>query len=109
MITRTVGRILRGKATPFQLFTACVLGAMLGFLPGADDEINRELQAQNDAWLGRKGGLLYVVSAADGRKLAEYKLNSFPVFDGMSAAEGGLYLSQIDGSLVKFRATAERK
>jgi uncharacterized protein (TIGR03546 family) len=34
MITRTVGRILRGKATPFQLFTACVLGAMLGFLPG---------------------------------------------------------------------------
>jgi uncharacterized protein (TIGR03546 family) len=34
MITRTVGRILRGKATPFQLFTACVLGAMLGFMPG---------------------------------------------------------------------------
>jgi uncharacterized protein (TIGR03546 family) len=34
MITRTVGRILRGKATPFQLFTACVLGAMLGFIPG---------------------------------------------------------------------------
>jgi uncharacterized protein (TIGR03546 family) len=34
MITRTVGRILRGKATPFQLFTACVLGAILGFIPG---------------------------------------------------------------------------
>jgi uncharacterized protein (TIGR03546 family) len=34
MITRTVGRILRGTATPFQLFTACVLGAMLGFIPG---------------------------------------------------------------------------
>jgi uncharacterized protein (TIGR03546 family) len=34
MITRTVGRILRGKATPFQLFTACVLGTMLGFMPG---------------------------------------------------------------------------
>ncbi len=34
MITRTVGRILRGKATPFQLFTACVLGAVLGFMPG---------------------------------------------------------------------------
>jgi uncharacterized protein (TIGR03546 family) len=34
MFTRTIGRIVRGKATPFQLFTACVLGAMLGFMPG---------------------------------------------------------------------------
>ena len=34
MITRTIGRVLRGKATTFQLFTACVLGAMLGFMPG---------------------------------------------------------------------------
>jgi hypothetical protein len=75
---------------------------MLGYLPGADDEINRELQAQDEAWLGRKGGLLWVVSAEDGRKLAEYKLESFPVFDGMSAAAGGLYLSLIDGRVVKF-------
>jgi len=75
---------------------------MLGYLPGADDEINRELQAQNDAWLGRKGGLLWVVSAKDGGQLAEYKLDSFPAFDGMSAAAGDLYLSMIDGSVVKF-------
>jgi uncharacterized protein (TIGR03546 family) len=34
MITRTFGRILRGKATPFQLFSACVLGSVLGFMPG---------------------------------------------------------------------------
>lgn len=34
MITRMFGRIVRGKATPFQLFTACVLGAWLGFMPG---------------------------------------------------------------------------
>jgi len=31
---RTIGKLLRGKATPFQLFSACVLGAMLGFMPG---------------------------------------------------------------------------
>jgi outer membrane protein assembly factor BamB len=82
---------------------------MLGFLPGVDDAINRELRAQNDAWLGKKGGLLYVVSAADGRTLAQYKLNSFPVFDGMSAARGGLYLSLIDGSVVKYGSTNGRK
>ena len=34
MITRQLGSILRGKATPFQLVAACVLGAMIGFAPG---------------------------------------------------------------------------
>ena len=34
MITRTLGKIVRGTATPFQLFTACALAAMLGFMPG---------------------------------------------------------------------------
>lgn len=34
LITRRIGYILRGKATPFQLFTGCLLGAILGFLPG---------------------------------------------------------------------------
>ena len=33
-MVRTIGKLLRGKATPFQLFSACVLGAMLGFMPG---------------------------------------------------------------------------
>ena len=34
MFTRQFGKILRGKATPFQLVAACVLGALLGFAPG---------------------------------------------------------------------------
>lgn len=34
LITRKIGAILRGKATPFQLAAGCVLGALLGFLPG---------------------------------------------------------------------------
>ncbi len=75
---------------------------MLGYLPRASDEINRQLAAQNEAWLGNKGGLLYAVSADDGQTLSEYKLDSFPVFDGMSAARGELYLSLIDGSVVKY-------
>lgn len=33
MITRKLGALLRGKATPFQIVAACVLGAMLGFAP----------------------------------------------------------------------------
>jgi uncharacterized protein (TIGR03546 family) len=34
IITRKIGAILRGKATPFQLAAGCALGAALGFVPG---------------------------------------------------------------------------
>lgn len=34
MITRKIGSIVRGKATPFQIGAACVLGSMIGFAPG---------------------------------------------------------------------------
>lgn len=34
MITRKIGKLLRGDATPFQLFSACILAAVLGFMPG---------------------------------------------------------------------------
>lgn len=34
MITRKIGKLLRGKATPFQIILAAVLGSMIGFIPG---------------------------------------------------------------------------
>lgn len=34
MITRTFGKLFRGTATPFQMISACVLAAALGFMPG---------------------------------------------------------------------------
>jgi len=75
---------------------------MLGYLPGADDEINRQLQAQEKAWRGKHGSLLWVVSAQDGQKLAEYKFDSVPISDGMSLAEGKVFISLIDGSVICF-------
>lgn len=33
LITRKIGSLVRGKATPFQIVAACVLGALLGFAP----------------------------------------------------------------------------
>jgi uncharacterized protein (DUF2062 family) len=33
-LTRKIGKILRGNPTPFQLIMACVLGTLLGFVPG---------------------------------------------------------------------------
>jgi len=47
-----------------------------------------------------RGGLLWVVAASGGKKLAECKLESPPVFDGMVAARGRLYLALTSGRLI---------
>jgi len=75
---------------------------MLGYLPGADDEINRQLKAQDEAWRGKRGGILWAVSVENGRKLAQYKLDTIPVFDGMAAAQGRLFLSLANGHVACF-------
>ena len=54
------------------------------------------------AFEGRRGARLWVVSAADGQKLAEYPLGSLPAFDGLIAAEGRLYLATDDGRMFCF-------
>ncbi|MCP4257196.1 MAG: PQQ-binding-like beta-propeller repeat protein [Planctomycetes bacterium] len=67
---------------------------------GADDDINRQMRRQEQAWRGKKGVLLWVVSADTGTKLSEYKIPAIPVWDGMIAAEGRLYLSLKDGTVL---------
>ena len=52
------------------------------------------------AYEGRAGSLLRAVSAADGKTLAESRLDAPPVWDGLIAAEGRLYVSLADGSIV---------
>ena len=58
------------------------------------------LREQEAAWDGKRGGLLLAVSAADGEKLAEYKLDAPPEWDGMATARGRLYLALTDGKVV---------
>jgi len=56
-----------------------------------------------EAFVGKRGGILWVVSATDGRKLFECKLKAPPVFDGMSAANGRVYLATRDGKLTCYK------
>jgi PQQ-like domain len=51
------------------------------------------------AFEGRLGGWLWVVSTSNGERLAQYKLDSPPVPDGMMAAGGRLYLADRHGVL----------
>jgi len=62
--------------------------------------VQAKLKAQSDALDGAQGGLLWAVSAEDGTRLAQYRLESPPVFDGMIAANGRLYISTMNGRLI---------
>ncbi len=68
------------------------------YLAGTPDVVD-----ENDPWAafdGRKGGVLEVFTKEDGKKLGEYRLESAPAHDGMAAANGRLYLSLKNGSVV---------
>ncbi len=54
------------------------------------------------AWQGKKGAWLWAVSTKQGEKLAECKLDTPPVFDGMAAANRRLYLTTMDGNVLCF-------
>jgi hypothetical protein len=65
-----------------------------------DPVIKAKLVEQAAALEGKRGALLWVFSAADGRKLAAWQLDSMPVFDGMAAANGKLFFASTDGKVV---------
>ena len=67
-----------------------------------DPKVAEELLRQNEALQGEQGGILWVVDAASGKKLAEVKLKSLPAWDGLAAANGRLYLSTVDGKVICF-------
>ncbi len=65
-----------------------------------DPKVKQSLADQDAALDGKKGALLLVVSAVDGRKLAQYDMDSPPVFDGMAGAGGRLYVATVNGELL---------
>ena len=82
---------------PVRIVAMVVAGPTL-FAAGAPDVV-----APDDPWAaleGRKGGVLWAVSTADGTKLAEYTLDHPPIFDGMAAANGRLYIATRAGGLI---------
>jgi outer membrane protein assembly factor BamB len=64
-----------------------------------DKDVIAKLAKQSEALKGKYGASLWAVSALKGQKLYEYKLDTLPVWDGMIAAGGKLYLSTTDGEV----------
>jgi outer membrane protein assembly factor BamB len=65
-----------------------------------DPEIKAKLAEQAAALEGKRGALLWVFSASDGKKLAAWQLDAMPVFDGMAAANGRLFFASVNGKVV---------
>ncbi len=56
---------------------------------------------------GKEGALLWAVSAKNGKKLSEYKLDSLPAWDGMIASGGRLYLATATGEIACYSGKGE--
>jgi hypothetical protein len=78
--------------------TAMIRAGDTIFVAGSPDVV--EPEDPHGAWEGRKWGVIAAFAAGDGRKLAEYKLSAPPVWDGMAAAGGRLFISTMDGYVV---------
>jgi outer membrane protein assembly factor BamB len=72
-----------------------------------DEAVRQKLAEQSDALRGKEGGLLWAVSAKNGKKLSEYKLDSLPVWDGMVAAGGKLYMATMNGEVACYSGKGE--
>lgn len=65
----------------------------------SDPRVQQQMEEQVAAFEGQRGAIVMAVAKADGRKLAAYRTESIPVFDGMAAADGRLFFSGADGTL----------
>ena len=65
-----------------------------------EEGFKASMQQQADWLKGINGGILQVYSKKNGKMLAEMILDKLPAFDGLVAADGRLYMTTIDGSIV---------
>ncbi len=75
-----------------------VLAGRRLFVAGPPDEVDPADPMAS--FEGRKGAVLRAYAAADGKMLEERKLEAPPVFDGLIAAAGRLYLCTTDGKIL---------
>ena len=102
--TRDIAMFARGMVKAGELL----------FLAGPEDFVNEnaafrkrntkqwrdKIRRQAEAFAGRSGGFLRAVNAETGEQVSQLTMDSTPVFDGMAAANGKLYMSLVDGRVV---------
>ena len=69
--------------------------------------VQEQLARQSAALEGKEGALLWAVDTSNGEKLATFKLDSPPVWDGMAAARGKLFVATLSGQLLCLGETGD--
>lgn len=71
-------------------------------LAAKDPAILKELEEQNEALEGRRGAKMWAVNVETGEQSTGLDLTSPPVWDGITVAQGRVYVSTVDGRLQCF-------
>ena len=66
--------------------------------------LSKDNTEQDEHMLGKHGSVLAVVNPSTGELVKQYEYDSFPTFDGMSAADGRIYVACQDGTVVCLKA-----
>jgi outer membrane protein assembly factor BamB len=85
------------------LARAMVTTDELVFVAGTPDVF--ESEDPTAALIGKSGGLLRIVDQTNGQTRSELTLASPPVWDGMAAADGRLFMATLDGKVVSYGKT----
>ena len=96
---------------PLSLRPRAMLGAgssiYVGGMPDKVDPKNPRA-ASNAVFEGRGEGLLHVISTEDGSVVNSARLDAPPVWDGMAAGDGSLFVSLRNGALVRLSIPKDR-
>ena len=90
----------RWRQRPPMWVRAMVLASETLFVAGVPDPLTAPPDRRASVFAGKQGALLMALSAATGGKLAEVNLEAAPVFDGLIAANGRLYLATTAGQVI---------
>lgn len=71
-------------------------------LAARDPAIQKELEEQNEALEGRRGAKMWAVNVETGEQSTGLELDSPPVWDGITSANGQVFISTEDGKLQCF-------
>jgi hypothetical protein len=77
-------------------------------LRAGDPRIQEALTQQDASFNGRRGAKLMAFNTEDGKTLSELSLDALPVWDGLAAANGRLYIANTDGEVVCLTPAEEK-
>ena len=91
---------LHFRATPSWILNDAIVIVSPAAMAGGSDMLKKNDELA--AFRGRAGGKLLTVNPDTGETVNTVDVNHPPVFDGLIAAQGHLYMCTTDGSIIRF-------